>query len=89
MAVARFRHDLDVLLAGEQHPQASADHRLVVGDEHADAPSRRRVGDRRQLIGGVVQRYLGLGRLCVLEHVRPSIRHLRIGQVCPVSRKLR
>ena len=35
-AVARLGHDLDVLLVGEQHPEAGADHRLVVGDEHAD-----------------------------------------------------
>ena len=34
--VARLGHDLDVLLAGEQHAEAGADHRLVVGDEHAD-----------------------------------------------------
>jgi hypothetical protein len=45
--VARFRHHLDVLLAGEQHPKARSDHRLVVGDEHADAHGRRRVSDRR------------------------------------------
>ena len=46
--VARLGHDLDVLLAGEQHAEAGADHRLVVGDEDADAhrpspPSGRRV----------------------------------------------
>ena len=35
--VARLGHDLDVLLAGEQHAKAGADHRLVVGDEHTDA----------------------------------------------------
>ena len=35
--VARLGHDLDVLLAGEQHPEPGADHRLVVGDEDADA----------------------------------------------------
>ena len=45
--VARFRHDLDVLFAGEQHPEARTDHRLIVGDEHADAHNRRRVSDRR------------------------------------------
>ena len=35
-AVARLRDDVDVGLAGEQHAEAGADHRLVVGDEHAD-----------------------------------------------------
>ena len=35
-AVARLGHDLDVLLAREQHPEAGADHRLVVGDEDPD-----------------------------------------------------
>ena len=35
--VRRLGHDLDVLLAGEQHPKAGADHRLVVGHEHPDA----------------------------------------------------
>ena len=29
-------HDFDVLLAGEQHPEPSPDHGLVVGDEDAD-----------------------------------------------------
>ena len=38
--VARLGDDLDVLLAGEQHAEAGADHRLVVGDEDAD-PHRR------------------------------------------------
>ena len=40
--VARLGDDLDVLLAGEQHAEAGADHRLVVGDEHADVMRRRR-----------------------------------------------
>ena len=35
--VARLGDDLDVRLVGEQHAEAGADHRLVVGDEHADA----------------------------------------------------
>jgi hydrogenase maturation protein HypF len=35
--VRRLRHDLDVVLAAEQHPEARADHRLVVDDEDADA----------------------------------------------------
>ena len=35
-AVARLGDHLDVLLAGEQHAEAGADHRLVVGDEDAD-----------------------------------------------------
>ena len=30
-------HDLDALLAREQHAEAGAHHRLVVGDEDADA----------------------------------------------------
>ena len=34
--VARLGHDLDVVLAGEQHAEAGAHHRLVVGDEDAD-----------------------------------------------------
>ena len=38
--VARLGHDLDVLLAGEQHPEAGAHHRLVVGDEDADRHGR-------------------------------------------------
>ena len=47
-SVARLGDDLDVLLAGEQHAEAGADHRLVVDDEHADRhqsspPSGRRV----------------------------------------------
>ncbi len=34
--VARLGDDVDVLLAGEQHAKAGANHRLVVGDEHTD-----------------------------------------------------
>ncbi len=46
--VARLRHHLDVVLAGEQHAKAGTDHRLVVGDEHSNRhrsswPSGRRV----------------------------------------------
>ena len=42
--VARLGDDVDVLFAREQHAEAGADHRLVVGDEHADrhGPSARR-----------------------------------------------
>ena len=47
--VARLGHDLDVLLAGEQHAEAGAHHRLVVGDEHADAHGRVRSSGRRVL----------------------------------------
>ena len=32
--VRRLGDDLDVVLAGEEHPEAGPDHRLVVGDEH-------------------------------------------------------
>ena len=35
--VARLGDDFDVPLAGEQHAEAGADHRLVVRDEHTDA----------------------------------------------------
>ena len=38
-AVARLGDDLDVRLVGQQHAEAGADHRLVVGDEDADASS--------------------------------------------------
>jgi hypothetical protein len=45
--VARLGDDLDVRLAREEHAEAGAHHRLVVGDEDADAhrrsPSGRRV----------------------------------------------
>jgi len=34
--VGRLGDDLDALLAPEEHPEARADHRLVVGDEDAD-----------------------------------------------------
>ena len=41
--VRRLGHDLDVLFAAEQHAEAGADHRLVVGDDdpdrHAPLPS--------------------------------------------------
>ncbi len=36
-AVAGLGDHVDVGLAGEQQAEAGADHRLVVGDEHADA----------------------------------------------------
>ena len=45
-AVARLGDDLDVLLAGEQHAEAGANHRLVVGDEDADR--HRRLAHDRQ-----------------------------------------
>ena len=47
--VARLGDDLDVLLAGEQHAEAGADHRLVVGDEDADGhrPVAARAGGAR------------------------------------------
>ena len=48
-AVGGLRHDLDVLLAGEQHPEARADHGLVVGDQDADAHRRCRPSGRRVL----------------------------------------
>ena len=35
--VARFGDDFDVVFVGEEHAEAGADHRLVVGDEDADA----------------------------------------------------
>jgi hypothetical protein len=35
-AVACFGDHLDVFFAGEEDAEAGADHRLVVGDEHAD-----------------------------------------------------
>jgi hypothetical protein len=34
--VARLGDHFDVVLVGEQHPKARADHRLVVGDQHTD-----------------------------------------------------
>ena len=34
--VARLGDDFDLLFAGEQHAEAGADHRLVVGDENTD-----------------------------------------------------
>ena len=47
--VARLGHDFDVLLACEQHAKASADHRLVVGYEHADRHGSSRLSGRRVL----------------------------------------
>ena len=47
--VARLGHDLDVLLAGEQHAEAGADHRLVVGHEHADGHGWSTSSGRRVL----------------------------------------
>ena len=44
-AVAGLGDDLDVLLAGEEHAEAGADHRLVVGDEDADAHARPSAGE--------------------------------------------
>ncbi len=35
-AVASLGHHVDVRLVGQQHAEAGADHRLVVGDENAD-----------------------------------------------------
>ena len=48
-AVARLGDDLDVLLAGEQHAEAGAHHRLVVGDEHANRHGRSPPTGRRVL----------------------------------------
>ncbi len=47
--VARLGHDFDVLLAGEQHAKAGADHRLVVGDEHTDRHRSSWASGRRVL----------------------------------------
>ena len=47
--VARLGDDLDVLFAGEQHAEAGADHRLVVGDEDADRHARSPPSGRRVL----------------------------------------
>ena len=46
-AVSRLGHHLDVLLAGEQHPEAGPDHRLVVGDEDTDRHDRYSLSGRR------------------------------------------
>ena len=46
-ACTRLRHDFDVLLAREQHSKAGADHRLVIGDEHADCHDRSPLSGRR------------------------------------------
>ena len=42
-------HDLDVVFVAEQHPEAGADHRLVVGDEDADFHGRSCATGRRVL----------------------------------------
>ena len=34
--VARLGHDLDAVLAAEEHAESGAHHRLVVGDQHPD-----------------------------------------------------
>ena len=47
--VARLGDDLDVGLAGEQHPEAGAHHGLVVGDEDADRHGRSPPSGRRAL----------------------------------------
>ena len=47
--VARFADDFDVPLAGEQHPEARADHGLVVGDEDSDRHDRSEASGRRVL----------------------------------------
>jgi hypothetical protein len=44
--IARLGDHLDVGLAGEQHAEARAHHRLVVGDEHADAHTAVSTGSR-------------------------------------------
>ena len=41
VAVGGLGHDVDVVLAGEQHPEARAHHRLIVGHEDADGHRRR------------------------------------------------
>ena len=45
--VRRLGDDLDVLLPGEQQAKAGAHHRLVVGDEDADAHDPSRSSGRR------------------------------------------
>ena len=47
--VAGLGHDFDVLLAREQHAKACPNHRLVVGDEYADAHARLPLTGRRAL----------------------------------------
>ena len=39
-SVSRFCYHFDVLFAGEQHPEAGADHRLIVGDEDTNRHDR-------------------------------------------------
>ena len=46
-AVLGLGDHVDVLLAGEEHPEAGADHRLVVGDEDADRHDRPPASGRR------------------------------------------
>ena len=48
-SVARFRHYLDVVLSGEQHPKARSDHRLIVGDEYPRRHLRSSTMGRRVL----------------------------------------
>ena len=47
--VAGLGDDLDVVFVGEEHAEAGADHRLVVGDEDADAHGRLLSSGRRVL----------------------------------------
>ena len=47
--VSRFCYYFDVLFAGEQHPEAGADHRLVVGDEDTNRHDRYPFSGRRAL----------------------------------------
>ena len=48
LGVRRLADDLDVVLRVEQQPQAGADDRMVVDDEHADRSSQRHLGDERR-----------------------------------------
>jgi hypothetical protein len=48
-AVACLGHDFDVGLSAEQHPEAGANHRLVVRDENADAHDASRSRGRLAL----------------------------------------
>ena len=45
-SVVCLGYNLDTLLSGEEHPEARAHHRLVVGDEHPDAHPTARTGSR-------------------------------------------
>jgi hypothetical protein len=47
--VARLRDDFDLLLAREQHAKTGPDHRLIVGDEHADRHIGSPLSGRRVL----------------------------------------